>query len=150
MGWIFASNFRNVGFQTRANGCAPDLIRLDMDKLKNQSFLSRLRFAGTGIICALATERSMRVHLTAMILAVIALVFLRAEPLWWALLALAGGAVIATELVNTALENLVDHLHPELHPKIRVVKDCAAGAVLIAALGALGVAAAFLVHLLHR
>lgn len=121
-----------------------------MDKLKNQSFLSRLRFASAGILGALATERSMRVHLIAMILAVGALFFLRVEPLWWALLALAGGAVIATELVNTALETLVDHLHPDLHPKIRVVKDCAAGAVLIAALAALGVAAAFLVHMLQR
>ncbi|MBS0397285.1 MAG: diacylglycerol kinase [Proteobacteria bacterium] len=121
-----------------------------MEKLKNQSFLSRLRFAGAGIICALATERSMRVHLVALILAIAALLYLQAEPLWWALLALSGAAVIASELVNTALENLVDHLHPELHPRIRVVKDCAAGAVLIAALGALGVAAAFLAHLLHR
>lgn len=121
-----------------------------MDKLKNQSFLSRLRFAGAGIICALATERSMRAHLIALILAVAALSFLEAGPLWWALLALSAAAVIAAELLNTALEHLVDHVHPDLHPKIRVVKDCAAGAVLIAALGALGVAAAFLVHVLHR
>ena len=42
-----------------------------------------------------------------------------------------------------------DHLNPAEHPRIRRVKDCAAGAVLVAVLGALGVALAFVVPLLH-
>jgi diacylglycerol kinase (ATP) len=57
--------------------------------------------------------------------------------------------VLAVELVNTAIEGLADHLHPEQHPSIKVVKDCAAAAVLVAALGALGVAAAFVYELLR-
>lgn len=121
-----------------------------MSKFKNQSFLSRLRYAAAGIRVGLATEHSMRVHVVALLLAIAALLALRAEALWWGLLSLAGAAVIATELINTALEHLVDHLHPQTHPRIRIVKDCAAGAVLVASLGALGVAAAFVVHLLHR
>lgn len=48
--------------------------------------------------------------------------------------------VIAAELINTALEHLVDHLHPEAHPRIKIVKDCAAAAVLIVSAGALWVA----------
>jgi diacylglycerol kinase len=51
--------------------------------------------------------------------------------------------------MNTALEELADHLNPEEHPRIRRVKDCAAGAVLVAVLGALGVALAFVVQLLR-
>ncbi|MBS0613004.1 MAG: diacylglycerol kinase [Proteobacteria bacterium] len=121
-----------------------------MNKFKNQSFLSRLRCAAAGIFAGLRTEHSMRVHIAALGVAVGALVILRPEPLWWALLALTGALVIATELINTALEHLVDHLHPEIHPRIRIVKDCAAGAVLISSLGALGVAAAFVVHLLRH
>ena len=48
--------------------------------------------------------------------------------------------VIAAELINTALEQLADHLHPEQHPRIKIVKDCAAAAVLILSAGALWVA----------
>ena len=45
-------------------------------------------------------------------------------------------------------ELLADHLHPQEHPAIRLAKDCAAAGVLIASLGALGVALALLLHLL--
>ena len=58
--------------------------------------------------------------------------------------------MLATELINTAIETLADHLNPQRHPQIRIVKDCAAGAVLIAVLGALGVGIALVVHLLTR
>jgi diacylglycerol kinase (ATP) len=40
-------------------------------------------------------------------------------------------------------------LHPEQHPKIKAVKDCAAGAVLLASIAALGVAAAFVYDVLR-
>ena len=56
--------------------------------------------------------------------------------------------MLAAELFNTAIESLADHLHPEQHPAIKVVKDCAAGAVLVASVAALGVAAAFVYDLL--
>jgi undecaprenol kinase len=55
--------------------------------------------------------------------------------------------VLGAELFNTAIEHLADHLHPDLHPEIRIVKDCAAAAVLCAALGAVGVAVALVVEL---
>jgi len=54
--------------------------------------------------------------------------------------------VVAAELMNTAIENLADLLHPEVHPALRIVKDCAAGAVLVATLAALGVAGALIVQ----
>src|ERR1039458_3870607 len=52
------------------------------------------------------------------------------RALWWALVIIASAAVLAAELFNTAIERLADHLHPEMHPEIRIVKDCAAAAVL--------------------
>jgi len=78
------------------------------------------------------------------------LIATRPEPVWWAMVALTSSAVIAAELFNTALECLADHLHPDHHPQIRIMKDCAAAAVLVAAAGALAVAAALTVHVLHR
>jgi undecaprenol kinase len=121
-----------------------------MHSLKNQSFLTRLRFAAAGIAAGLRAEHSLRFHLFALLAVIAALVIFRPEPVWWGIVALASAAVISAELFNTAIEHLADHLHPEMHPKIRIVKDCAAGAVLIATLGALTVAAALAIHLLGR
>ncbi len=55
--------------------------------------------------------------------------------------------LIGFELVNTAIEQLADRLHPEKHPSIAIVKDCAAAAVLISSIAALLVAIALIVHL---
>jgi len=117
---------------------------------KNLSFVARFRFACAGLSAALRSEMSMRVHVAAFALMLAVLVAFRPEPLWWALAILASAAVITTELVNTAIEHLADHLHPEIHPSIRIVKDCAAAAVLVAVVGALGVAVALLIHLITK
>jgi diacylglycerol kinase (ATP) len=121
-----------------------------MPPLKNQPFSARLRFALAGIAHALRAERSLRTQAALLAGVLLVLLWFRPEPLWWALVALASAAVLAAELFNTALERLVDHLHPTLHEQVRIVKDCAAGGVLLAALGALGVAAALAAHLWGR
>jgi undecaprenol kinase len=114
---------------------------------KNQSFAKRLGFAVTGFCHALRAERSLRTHLGLLVAVAVALVYLKPPAVWWGLVILCAACVLAAELFNTAIEHLADHVHPELHPQIRVVKDCAAAAVLCAALGALGVAIAFAVEL---
>lgn len=117
---------------------------------KNQAFLLRLRFAVAGLGHAVRAENSFRIHLVAFLAVLLLLLILRPGPGWWALVLLASGGVLAAELFNTAIEHLADHLHPDVHPSIRVVKDCAAAAVLLAVLGAVAVAAALFVHLWHR
>jgi diacylglycerol kinase (ATP) len=107
-------------------------------------------FALTGFAEALRSEHSLRFHLVAMVLALIVLLVFRPEPVWWALVALTSATVLAAELLNTALERLADHLHPEQHEQIRAVKDFAAAAVLVSSAGAVVVAAALAVHLLTR
>lgn len=109
--------------------------------MKNKSFLKRLGFASSGIAAGWRFERSFRTHVTFAILAIVALVILRPSPIWWAMVIVVIGVVLAVELINGALEALVDHLHPEVHPRIRIVKDMAAGGVLIVAVCALLVAA---------
>lgn len=121
-----------------------------MGTQKNQSFLTRLRFAASGVAQGLRTERSLRTQMLVLPLVLIVLGFLRVAPLWWALVILAASAVLAAELFNTALERLADHLHPEVHPEIRIMKDCAAGGVLISSVGAVGVGIALLIALLQR
>jgi undecaprenol kinase len=119
-----------------------------MNEQKNRAFYARLQYALAGFAIAMRTERSLRTQFVILLAGVGVLLYVRPAPLWWALFILASAGVLAAELFNTALERLADHLHPELHDEIRVVKDCAAAAVLIMALGAVGVALALLYALL--
>ncbi len=119
-------------------------------RVKNQSFLVRLRFAWEGLRHGLRVENSLKIQATVLVIVILALLVLRPGPLWWALVLLASSGVLAAELFNTTIEHLVDHLHPDVHPQIRVVKDCAAAAVLVMSLGAVAVGIALAVHLLTR
>lgn len=94
-------------------------------------------FALNGLGAAWRRERSFRTQTGLAVLAAIALVVLRAPLVWWAIIALTASFILVTELINSAFEALVDHIHPERHPEIRVVKNVAAGAVLLASIGAL-------------
>ena len=105
--------------------------------MKARSFPISLRHAIAGIAAAWRTERNFRVHVILAILVAAAIGVLRPSPVWCAILILTIGVVLALELVNAALEALVDHMHPENHPRIKVVKDMAAAAVLVAALASL-------------
>ena len=120
------------------------------ESVKNLSFGRRLRFALAGLAHALRAERSVQTQAVCFLLVMGALAYFRPAPLWWALVVLASASVLAAELFNTAVEHLADHLHPELHPAIRIVKDCAAAGVLLAVTGAIGVAVALAFELLHR
>jgi len=117
---------------------------------KNQPFAHRLRFALTGLAVTWRSEPNFRLQVCVFIAVVIALTLLKVEPLWWALVLLTSGLVLSAELFNTALEHLADHLHPETHPRIAVVKDCAAAAVLMTACTAVLVAVALVIHLIAR
>ncbi|KQN75634.1 diacylglycerol kinase [Duganella sp. Leaf61] len=99
--------------------------------MKNQPFYRRLGFAWHGIVSAWRTEMSMRQQSAAAVGVIITLLWLRPAPVWWALLLLNCGLVLAAELFNSALEHALDHLHPAPHPAIGLAKDCAAGAVLL-------------------
>ncbi len=116
---------------------------------KNQSLPVRVGFALHGLKSALRSERSLRTQAAVLAIVLAALVWLRPGPVWWALVWLASAGVIAAELLNTAIEQLADELNPEAHPRIRLLKDCAAAAVLVAVMGAVGVALALAVHVLH-
>jgi diacylglycerol kinase (ATP) len=111
--------------------------------MKNQPLPRRMSFAIAGLVETLRSENSFKFHAAAAAAVLVALLWLRPPPVWWAIAAVTVVAVLAAELVNTAIENLADHLHPHEHARIKVVKDCAAAAVLMASLGALAVAAAF-------
>lgn len=116
--------------------------------MKNQPFFKRMGFALSGIAAALRFESSFRLQCIAALLVVIVLAWSKPVMIWWALLLLNCGLLLAAELFNTALEHLIDHLHPGLHRSIKIAKDCAAGAVLILGMSAACIFVAFLMETL--
>lgn len=113
--------------------------------MKGHRFTDRVGFAWAGLRAAWLTEKSLRTHALATVAVIAALLLTRAPPLWWALMALTIALVVGAELLNTAIEALADHLHPQQHDAIKRTKDVAAGAVLAASAGALIVGLAFTV-----
>jgi diacylglycerol kinase (ATP) len=111
---------------------------------KSRPFRQRLGFAAAGIRAVLLRERSFRSQAWLAAATLSAAALLRPPLIWWALLALSIGLVLALECVNAALEYALDRLHPETHPEIGRARDAAAGAVLIASLAAFAVGALML------
>lgn len=99
--------------------------------MKNRPFHERLGFALSGLYAAWRSEASFRTQIIAAIGVLMFLLWRRPAAIWWAVTVLAIGAVLAAELFNTALEHVIDHLHPEHAAMIKIAKDCAAAAVLV-------------------
>lgn len=96
-------------------------------------------WAWRGILWATSTQIHMRIHTVALGLVITSGFFLGLSRLEWALVLGVSALVITAELLNTAIEEICNHLWPHPDPRAAVVKDLAAGAVLVAALGALAV-----------
>ena len=78
----------------------------------------------------------MRNHFAAAVVVLLAALFMRVTPVEFALLALSILFVLCAELLNTAVEAVVDLVSPGFHPLAKIAKDTAAGAVLTSAMGA--------------
>ncbi len=102
------------------------------------SFIAALH----GVAYTIRTQRNTWIELTAAGVVVAAGLWLRISPLEWAVLALTIALILALEAVNSAIEAVVDLASPGYHELARIAKDCAAGAMVFAVLGSLGVAAA--------
>lgn len=104
---------------------------------KPKGFIGSLNCAIEGILWAVKTQRHMLFHLVAAILVLVGALVLRLSLHEFALLALAITLVLFAELVNTAIEVVVDLVSPDFHPLAQRAKDVAAGAVLLASVGAM-------------
>jgi diacylglycerol kinase (ATP) len=113
----------------------------DAERLRHaprRDWLKSIRYALQGLSYAWRTERNFRLEV---LLASVALTVTRLLNADLVPVLLCCALVLSLELVNTALEALVDLVSPTFHPLARVVKDVAAGAVLIAGLLSVAVGA---------
>ena len=104
-----------------------------------KAFLRSFHFAFQGIGYVLRTQRNARVHVAIACLVIVAGIYFRLTAVEWAVLALTIGTVFSAEMINTVAELAVDLLTEQYHPMAKVAKDVGAGAVLVAAIAAVGV-----------
>ncbi len=105
--------------------------------MRNRTLKQSFGNAWTGIVESIQSERNLRIHVVAICTVVAAGAALSIDSLRWALLFVACGTVVVAELLNTAIERLVDMVTDKWCEEARQVKDMAAGAVLVAAFFAL-------------
>ncbi|MEB3284948.1 MAG: diacylglycerol kinase family protein [Candidatus Sericytochromatia bacterium] len=106
-------------------------------RFKAENLLASFRFAFAGIYFCLRTERNMRIHVAAGVLAMALGAWLRIPFFHLALIAVVSSLVVTMEMLNTAIENAVDLFTHRKHPLAKIAKDVAAAAVLVSAANAL-------------
>jgi len=104
--------------------------------VKPTRFIDSVNCAIEGILYTARTQKHMRRHFLAAIVILPLVLLLRVSALEFTLLALSIAFVLFAELLNTAVEAVVDLVSPDYHPLAKTAKDVAAGAVLVASGGA--------------
>ena len=103
-----------------------------MKKQKKDPLYKSFGYAFAGIFAV--DRKNMKIHCVAMVCVVIAGFVFHITPVEWCICLTLFGLVMALEMVNTAVEAVVDLVTKERKPLAKLAKDAAAGAVLIAAI----------------
>lgn len=109
-----------------------------MEQKRKEPIYKSFGYAFEGIFTCIRKERNMKIHCVFAILVIIAGVIFGLSLTEWCICLTLFGLVMALELVNTAVEAVVDLVTEERKPLAKIAKDTAAGAVLIAAIMAAG------------
>ncbi len=123
----------------------PNRFNRDLSWQVASNLFISFKYAAAGIRYAFQTQRNFRIHVVIGLGAIALGVFLQIGFVEISIITLTIGAVLAMELLNTALESVVDlTVQQSYHELAKIAKDCAAGAVLISAIMAIAVAGCLL------
>lgn len=101
-----------------------------------KKFLHSFVFAARGIATAIRDQQNLKIHITVAIAVVAGGFYFGITDVEWCVVLLTIALVTGLEMINSALENLVDLVSPDYHPLAGKAKDVAAGAVLVASVTA--------------
>jgi len=104
------------------------------------TIIKSFAYAFSGVVYCIRTERNFRIHMAAAVTSAILAYFYKISSDQISLLLFTIVFVFVTEMVNTAVEKVVDICSPDYSRAAKIAKDVAAGAVLVAAVCAVGVA----------
>lgn len=100
---------------------------------KIRRFFKSFKYAFKGVTSSILYERNMRIHMCAAFYVLIFMQFYDLSASEKAIIFLTIGSVISLEIINTAIEAVVDLCSPDYHPLAKKAKDLSAGAVLTSA-----------------
>ena len=112
-------------------------MKKDEHKLKNDNFIEAWYNAINGIVYTATTQRNFRIQLVLAVIVLALSLFYGLGTTEFLCLVFALFFVIFAEMVNTAIETVVDLYVDVYHPKAKIAKDVAAGAVVLSACNAL-------------
>jgi diacylglycerol kinase len=101
-----------------------------------RSRLQSFRFAWTGICTFFKTEHNAWIHAAATVLVAALAILLQPNRIELLAVVIVTGMLWVAEILNTAIEKAMDFISPQKHPSVKLIKDLAAGAVLLAAITA--------------
>lgn len=94
-------------------------------------FFNSFKYSFDGLRYAYKYEQSLTIHFVVAFFVVVAGLWLKINLTEWLLCLLLMGVVMATELINTSLEAVIDLVCPEIHPLAKIAKDTASAAVFV-------------------
>ena len=100
------------------------------------SLIKSFRFAANGLKIAFTKGRNFQIQVILGVAAIVLAIILKITSLEWLALILIIASVLILELINTAIEEIVNMVSPEIQPRAKIAKDVSAGAVLIASVAA--------------
>ena len=108
--------------------------KISRDEIKKKGigrFFRSFKYSVDGVIYALKYEQSITIHAIATVSVIILGLVFHINRLEWILVLLAIGIILGAELLNTAIEAVVDMVTLEIHPLAKIAKDTASGAVFV-------------------
>ena len=103
--------------------------------MKNKKLINSFKYAFSGIVTAFKSEKNMKIHFTMMMLVIIFGILLKISLNEWLVCIMLFCMVIGSEMINTAVENVVNLAMPTKNEVAKNAKDISAGAVLVFAIG---------------
>ena len=107
---------------------------MEFKKFNYKKFFKSFTYASKGVVNLFKTEQNARFHIITATVAGVFAYFLHFTRIEATILFFAIISVLSIEIINTAIEKLLDLVHPESHKQIEFIKDALAGAVLVASI----------------
>ena len=109
------------------------ISRDDIKKRGLKRFFQSFKYSIQGLKYAYKYEQSMLIHVIATVCVILANVFFQVSGIEWLITLLAIGMVLSAELINSAIEAVVDLVTLEEHPLAKIAKDCSSAATFVLA-----------------
>ena len=112
------------------------MAKISRDDIKKRGFIRFIKSFGysiEGLKYAYKYEQSMLIHVIATVCVICANIFFQVTGMEWLVTVIAIGMVLSAELINSAIEAVVDLITLEEHPLAKIAKDCSSAATFILA-----------------